>query len=78
MEQFKKQRADAELATSLNSHPNLYHAIMKAGEIFEQANHPILNRSEKKFHCKIKKTRDIENLVKSMVEGLKYVLVSEV
>jgi hypothetical protein len=27
MTQFKEQRADAELATSLNSHPNLYHAI---------------------------------------------------
>ena len=71
MAQFKEQRADAELATSLNSHPNLYHAIMNAGEIFEKANHPILNRSEKKFHCEIKKTRDIENLITCMVEGLK-------
>ena len=49
MAQFKEQRADAELATSLNSHPNLYLAIMKAGEIFEQANHSILNRNEKKI-----------------------------
>uniref|UniRef100_A0A914CXR2 Uncharacterized protein n=1 Tax=Acrobeloides nanus TaxID=290746 RepID=A0A914CXR2_9BILA len=68
---YKQIRANAALASALNSHPNLYYALMKAGEIFEKAKSECLNIDERKFSGEIKKFMDIDSLISSVVGGIK-------
>lgn len=68
---YKVEKHNAALASSINSHPNLFYALNKAGEIFEKAGHKCLNVDEKYFQSEIRKTKDIESLVKTVIEGIR-------